>query len=84
MKLKFRDMAKTVREFYRQLNNDNTIPTIEGQGNFTADEMIWFAEQAVKIFAIPDVSNSVICECGNEMFKVIPHPYCCAKCGKRK
>lgn len=30
------------------------------------------------------VSNSVICECGNEMFKVIPHPYCCAKCGKRK
>ncbi len=50
-------MTKTVREFYRQLNNDNTIPTIEGQGNFTADEMIWFAEQAVKLFAIPDVSN---------------------------
>lgn len=33
---------------------------------------------------LPHVSNSVICECGNEMYKVIPNPYCCDKCGKRK
>ena len=33
---------------------------------------------------IDNVSNSVICECGTEMFKVIPNPYCCEKCGKRK
>lgn len=48
---------KTVRELYRKLNNDNEIPTIDGQGNFTAEEMIWFAEQAVKLFAIPDMKQ---------------------------
>ena len=38
----------TVRDFYRKLNNNNEIPTIEGQGSFTADEMIWFGEQVLK------------------------------------
>jgi len=34
-----------VRDLYRELNQNNSIPKIEGQGNYTADEMIWFGEQ---------------------------------------
>jgi hypothetical protein len=41
-------------------------------------------DEVVKKLTIPVVSNSVICECGAEMFKVIPQPYCCKDCGKRK
>lgn len=34
-----------VRDLYRELNQSDTIPKIEGQGSYTADEMIWFGEQ---------------------------------------
>ncbi len=37
---------KTAREFYRKLNNDNEIPELGGEGSFTTEQMIWFAEQA--------------------------------------
>ena len=38
----------TARELYRELNNIDAIPDIAGQGNFTADQMIWFGEQVLK------------------------------------
>lgn len=44
---------KTVREIYRQLNNDNQIPEIDGEGSFTVEQMIWFGEQVVKLLSTP-------------------------------
>ena len=61
---------KTVRELYRKLNNNNQIPDIEGQGNFTADQMIWFAEQAVKFFTIPNTDNNKVTACCKNCYYV--------------
>jgi hypothetical protein len=68
----------------KQLKKYMTYSVKNDEFTLNADDMSGLADDIVKLFVIPVVSNSVICECGNEMFKVVLNPYCCDKCGKRK
>ena len=59
---------KTVRELYRQLNNDNEIPEIDGEGSFTVEQMIWFAEQyynSQTTYSQRDILISFACKLNN-------------------
>ena len=78
---------KTVREIYRQLNNDNQIPEIDGEGSFSVEQMIWFGEQVVKLCTIPPVSKpkGTVCECVEpDIFESSQIGYgICLNCGKK-